>query len=136
MISLVWNNISAPSKDPSQPLPFWDKMRFLLHGKLLWSSEKLVTTMLASTDPYNETETVEMLWEDFGLDWALGEIRIKSGLKIFLRTASRYDDSQILSLPDVRLKILLGWECGGDPHEHHGVQLCSPQRLPHYSSVN
>lgn len=135
MISLVWNNISAPSKDPSQPLPFWDKMRFLLHGKLLWSSEKLVTTMLASTDPYNETETVEMLWEDFGLDWALGEIRIKSGLKIFLRTASRYDDSQILSLPDVRLKILLGWECGGDPHEHHGVQLCSPQRLPHYSST-
>uniref|UniRef100_A0A1I7UST1 Fmp27_GFWDK domain-containing protein n=1 Tax=Caenorhabditis tropicalis TaxID=1561998 RepID=A0A1I7UST1_9PELO len=135
MISLVWNSISAPSMDPSQPLPFWDKMRFLLHGKLLWSSEKIVTTMLASNDPYNETETVEMLWEDFGLDWALGEIRIKSGLKIFLRTASRYDDSQILSLPDVRLKVLLGWECGGDPHEHHAVQLCAPHRLPHYSST-
>lgn len=135
MISLVWNSISAPSMDPSQPLPFWDKMRFLLHGKLLWSSEKMVTTMLASNDPYNETETVEMLWEDFGLDWALGEIRIKSGLKIFLRTASRYDDSQILSLPDVRLKVLLGWECGGDPHEHHAVQLCAPHRLPHYSST-
>ncbi|UMM15237.1 hypothetical protein L5515_002744 [Caenorhabditis briggsae] len=135
MISLVWNSISAPSFDPSQPLPFWDKMRFLLHGKLLWSSEKIVTTMLASNDPYNETETVEMLWEDFGLDWALGEIRIKSGLKIFLRTASRYDDSQILSLPDVRLKVLLGWECSGDPHEHHAVQLCAPDKLPHYSST-
>uniref|UniRef100_A0A8R1HHQ7 Fmp27_GFWDK domain-containing protein n=1 Tax=Caenorhabditis japonica TaxID=281687 RepID=A0A8R1HHQ7_CAEJA len=136
MISLLWNNISAPSLDPSQPLPFWDKLRFLLHGKLLWASERVITTMLASNDPYNETETVEMCWEDVGLDWALGEIRIKAGLRIFLRTASRYDDSQVLSFPDVRLKVLLGWECAGDPHDHHSVQICSPKRLPHYSSAD
>ncbi|CAI5438875.1 unnamed protein product [Caenorhabditis angaria] len=134
MISLTWNNISAPSRDPSPPLPFWDKMRFLLHGKLLWSSEIMVTTMLASNDPYNETETMEMFWDDFGLDWALGEIRIKSGLRIFVRTASRYDDSQVLTLPDVRLKILLGWDCAGDSHDHHSIVLCSPDKLPHYSS--
>ncbi|CAD6190928.1 unnamed protein product [Caenorhabditis auriculariae] len=136
MISLNWNNISAPSKDPSPPLPFWDKMRLLLHGRLLWSSEKMVTTMLASTDPYNETETVEWCWDDFGLDWALGEVRVKSGLRVFMRTASRYDDSRVLMLPDVRLKILLGWVCAGDPNDHHSVVYCSPQRLPHYSSVD
>ncbi|VDL65759.1 unnamed protein product [Nippostrongylus brasiliensis] len=68
----------------------------------------VVTTMLASPDPYNTTETVEMCWDDFGLDWALGEIRIRSGLRVFMRTASRYDDSRILFLPDLRLRVVLG----------------------------
>lgn len=38
----------------------------------------------------------------------LGEIRIRSGLRVFMRTASRYDDSRILFLPDLRLRIVLG----------------------------
>ncbi|KAJ1358911.1 hypothetical protein KIN20_017479 [Parelaphostrongylus tenuis] len=113
MISLMWNNINAPSKDPSTPLPFWDKMRFLLHGRFLWLSSKVVTTMLASPDPYNTTETVEMCWDEFGLDWALGEVRICSALRVFMRTASRYDDSRILFLPDLRLRIVLDWICSG-----------------------
>ncbi|KAK6041598.1 hypothetical protein COOONC_20897 [Cooperia oncophora] len=79
----------------------------------------VVTTMLASPDPYNTTETVEMCWDDFGLDWALGEIRIRSGLRVFMRTASRYDDSRILFLPDLRLRVVLDWICSGDPHDHH-----------------
>lgn len=136
MISLMWNNISSPSKDPSPIMPFWDKMRFLLHGRLLWSCEKTVTTMLASTDPYNETELVEWCWDEFGLDWALGEVRIKSGLRIFIRTASRYDDSRVLTLPDLRLKIMLDWECAGDPHDHNSIVLCAPHKLPQFSSVD
>ncbi|WKX88861.1 hypothetical protein Q1695_008475 [Nippostrongylus brasiliensis] len=94
----------------------------------------VVTTMLASPDPYNTTETVEMCWDDFGLDWALGEIRIRSGLRVFMRTASRYDDSRILFLPDLRLRVVLDWICSGDPHDHHAVTVCAPHRLPHYST--
>ncbi|VDM51676.1 unnamed protein product [Angiostrongylus costaricensis] len=133
MISLMWNNINAPSRDPSIPLPFWDKLRFLLHGRFSWLSSKVVTTMLASPDPYNTTETVEICWDEFGLDWGLGEVRICSALRVFMRTASRYDDSRILFLPDLRLRIILDWICSGDPHDHHAVTICAPHRLPHYS---
>lgn len=69
---------------------------------------QLVTTMLASPDPYNTTETVELCWDDFAMDWALGEIRVRCGLRMFVRTASRYDDSRVLYLPDLKLRIVLG----------------------------
>ncbi|EPB66368.1 hypothetical protein ANCCEY_14541 [Ancylostoma ceylanicum] len=96
--------------------------------------DEVVTTMLASPDPYNTTETVEICWDEFGLDWMLGEIRIRCGLRVFMRTASRYDDSRILFLPDLKLRVLLDWICSGDPHDHHSVTLCAPHRLPHYST--
>ncbi|GMT01348.1 hypothetical protein PENTCL1PPCAC_23522 [Pristionchus entomophagus] len=134
MMSLQWNNISKPSRDPSPLLPFWDKMRFLMHGRLLWLSRKFVTNMLASLDPYNTSETLEWVWTDWGLDWAQGEICTRSALEVYLHTASRYDDSRLLYLPRVNLRVEMAWNCLGQPYDHHAVELCTADKLPHLST--
>jgi len=132
--NLSFEKIFHPSRDPSPPLPFWDKMRLGLHGRLTLCVKQLTILLHGSLDPYNTTEEMELTWTGLELDWTQGKIIIKGDLDVYVRTASKYDDCRLLHLPNVRLSIKLAWVCLGDPRDHHAAIPCAPDRLPEYSS--
>lgn len=132
--NLSFEKILHPSRDPSPPLPFWDKMRLALHGRLTLCVKQLTVLLHGSLDPYNTTEEMELTWTGLELDWTQGKIIIKGDLDVYVRTASKYDDCRLLHLPNVRLGIKLAWVCLGDPRDHHAAVPCAPDRLPEYSS--
>lgn len=79
---LGFNQISAPSKDPSPPLPFWDKMRLLMHGRLTMMVQRLQVLLHASLDPYNTTEEMALTWENVVMDWTNGGYLLKCYRKL------------------------------------------------------
>ncbi|XP_071446897.1 protein hobbit isoform X2 [Hetaerina americana] len=132
--NLSFEKIMSPSRDPSRPLPFWDKARLILHGRLTMSVQQLTVFLHASLDPYNTTEEMEVTWTDVVMDWTNAKFVFKGDLDVYVRTASKYDDCRLLHLPNLRLTLKLGWVCLADPKDHHSVLPCAPDRLPEYSS--
>jgi hypothetical protein len=129
-----FEKILAPSRDPSPPLSFWDKMRLLLHGRLTMVVQQLTVLLHASLDPYNTTEEMELTWNQVVMDWTNAKFVYKGDLNIFVRTASKYDDCQLLHLPNLKLILGIQWVCLGDPNDHHNVIQCAPDKIPEYSS--
>ena len=71
-VSLAMNCIKHASVDPSRPLPFFDKLRLWLHGRLTMSAQQSTWLYHASLDPYNTTEFMDWTWTNFVLDWTNG----------------------------------------------------------------
>lgn len=80
--NLSFEKISAPSKDPSPPLPFWDKMRFLFHGRLTMIAKQYTILLHASLDPYNTTEEMELTWSNCGIVWTNAKFMFKGDLNV------------------------------------------------------
>lgn len=87
--NLSFEKISAPSRDPSPVLPFWDKMRLLFHGRMTMIVKQFTVLLHASLDPYNTTEEMELTWNNCGIVWTNAKIMFKGELNICVRTASR-----------------------------------------------
>lgn len=65
--------VLGSSRDPSPPLPFWDKIRLIYHGRLTMVVNELKVKLHASLDPYNTTEEMELNWYNTAMDWTNGK---------------------------------------------------------------
>ncbi|XP_076453404.1 protein hobbit-like isoform X2 [Babylonia areolata] len=133
LYNLAMDLINRPSVDPSRPLPFWDKMRLLLHGRLTMAMTRMSWLYHASLDPYNNTELMDWTWTRLLMDWTNGQFVLKGDLDISLRTASKYNESVLLHLPNLKFNVGLQWICLGDPNDHHPVMPCAPDKVPDFS---
>ncbi|OWF48647.1 protein KIAA0100-like isoform X2 [Mizuhopecten yessoensis] len=125
--------INKPSIDPSRPLPIWDKIRLLLHGRFFMSVEQMSWLYHASFDPYNTTEFMDWSWSKVCIDWTNANFVLLGDFDISSRTTSKYDDCKLLNLPNLKLCYKLEWLCHGDPNDHHAVMPCAPDKVPDFS---
>ncbi|XP_014678249.1 PREDICTED: protein KIAA0100-like [Priapulus caudatus] len=110
--NLATDLIIQRSTDPSPPLPYWDKQRLLLHGRLTVSMVTSAWLMHASRDPYNTAEEWDWTWSSLVLDWTNGKWVLKGDLDIYCRTESKYDDCRMLHLPNLTYTV-------NDTEAHH-----------------
>ena len=132
--SLALAYMTGVSMDPSPALPWWDKTRLLLHGRLLLAVRSTQLLLHASLDPYNTTEEMAICFTGMDLEWEEGVVRVRGTLDVNVRTASKYDDGHILHLPGVLLTVKMEWASLANPLDHHAVTPCAPDKVPEYSS--
>ena len=131
--SIAMSYLTGSSWDPSPTLPWWDKARLLLHGRLLLVSRSTQLLLHASLDPYNTTEEMAIGWTDMELEWTEALVRVRGTLDVNVRTASKYDDGHLMHLPALSLAVKMEWVSLANPLDHHSVTPCAPDKLPEYS---
>ncbi|XP_074600055.1 bridge-like lipid transfer protein family member hobbit [Brevipalpus obovatus] len=132
-LSLCFEYIIKPSADPSPTLPWWDRVRLLLHGNFCVTSSNLSLFFHASLNPYNSTELIEFAFSDSIVEWITGKIGILGNVSLLVHTASKYDDRRIVYLPNAKISFDLLWECLGNPFDHHSVAPHAADKVPEYS---
>ena len=136
--NLALDKIIQPPRNPSQPLPWWDKSRLYFHGRLSIFVEHLQWLYHVSMDPNNRTEEMKWIWSNLFFDWTNQRLFFAGNLEIFLNTASKYDDCRILFWPNLEMLVKIEWLCkqGSNPNDHNYIMPSMPDKIPVESLSN
>ncbi|XP_018646756.1 hypothetical protein Smp_160060 [Schistosoma mansoni] len=120
------DDIKPLIKDKSYPpLGWWDKIRLLYHGHLLFAVDTMHWSYSTSLSPYNATEFFTWQWNRTVVHWENGVIRIDGDLDIVYQTASKYDGiCRLFHIPHLEMTVKLDWLSLRDPNDHHSVKYC------------
>jgi hypothetical protein len=80
--NLSLDKIIHPARDPSKPMPWWDKARLYFHGRLTSIIQQSQIIYHVSMDPYNRTEEMKWVWSQLYFDWT-NMLMIFKGFNIF-----------------------------------------------------
>ncbi|KAL0741395.1 hypothetical protein Bca4012_082908 [Brassica carinata] len=122
--------ILPPKKEKS--LPWWDEMRNYIHGNTTLSFSKTKWTILASPDPYEKHDKLEMTSAAVEIQQSDGRVHFSAEeMKIYMTSfeslARRYPSSPpcpasypFLEAPRFSLEVRMDWECeSGSPLNHY-----------------
>ncbi|KAH8857641.1 hypothetical protein KSF78_0008639 [Schistosoma japonicum] len=125
------DDIKPLTKDKSYPpLGWWDKARFILHGRLLIAADIMQWLYSTSLNPYNTTEFFTWQWNNVVVIWENGVIRFDGNSDIIYQTASKYDGMcRLFHMPHLEMTVKLDWLSLRDPNDHHSVKSCYTDSL-------
>ncbi|KAG9440183.1 hypothetical protein H6P81_020348 [Aristolochia fimbriata] len=122
--------LNQPKKEKS--LPWWDDMRYYIHGKIGLSFNETKWYLLATTDPYETLDKVQLVSGYMDIQQSDGRVILSSKeLKIFVSSLESLLKSSSLKIPPVSsvpfvdtpafcVEIFMDWECdSGNPLDHY-----------------
>ncbi|KAF3556389.1 hypothetical protein F2Q69_00016449 [Brassica cretica] len=122
--------ILPPKKEKS--LPWWDEMRNYVHGNTTLSFSKTKWTILATPDPYEKHDKLEMTSAAVEIQQSDGRVHFSAEeMKIYMTSfeslARRYPNAPpcpasypFLEAPRFSLEVRMDWECeSGSPMNHY-----------------
>ncbi|CAN8283903.1 unnamed protein product [Cochlearia groenlandica] len=122
--------IQPPKKEKS--LPWWDELRNYVHGNITLSFSETKWTVLATPDPYEKVDKLEMRSSAVEIKQSDGRVHFSAEeIKIFMSSfeslARRYPNSlacptsyPFLEVPRFGLEVRMDWECESkNPFNHY-----------------
>ncbi len=126
-VSVALDYVTGRRKtDRSPPLPWWDKLRYFMHGQGIVSTQLLKLVLHTSHDPYNTHEQMEIQSSRCCIELRNNTLLNleSSSLDLFIRTAAKYEDCQLFHVPRPKLRLRIRWRCrSGRPVNHFSVRL-------------
>ncbi|KAL2610894.1 hypothetical protein R1flu_022586 [Riccia fluitans] len=130
-VALAKAKSAVPVVKKERSLPWWDDMRYYIHGKNTLKVKTFKWTLQATTDPYEDQEILDMVANNFELEQSEGSIVLNTGeFKWFMMqrksgfqaspSADSLDKLCLLHSPGFKTEILMVWDCeSGNPFQHY-----------------
>ncbi|KAE9609094.1 putative FMP27, GFWDK domain-containing protein [Lupinus albus] len=122
--------IVPPKKERS--LPWWDDMRNYIHGKISLHFSESKWNVLASTDPYEKVDKLQLVSSSMELHQSDGRVFVTAkDFKILLSSLESLANKRgfkipagvsgaFLEAPIFTLEVTMDWDCeSGDPMNHY-----------------
>ncbi|RWW48513.1 hypothetical protein BHE74_00045406 [Ensete ventricosum] len=127
-------NFVPESQPPKRErsLPWWDDMRYYIHGKIVLNFNETRWNLLATTNPYEELDKLQIVSDYMEIQQTDGHVFVAakefriyiSSLESLLKSCSlklpRSVSRPFIYSPAFSLEVVLDWECeSGTPLNHY-----------------
>ncbi|OAY71523.1 Protein SABRE [Ananas comosus] len=119
-----------PKKERS--LPWWDDMRYYIHGKIVLSFNETSWSFLATTNPYENLDRLQIISEYMKIQQTDGHVDVSAkDFKMYISSIESltkncslkvpsYDRRPFIYSPAFSLEVVIDWECeSGNPLNHY-----------------
>ena len=133
----AFDRIATRPADNSPALPWWDKQRMKMRGRIVSEMTESTWHHLASRFPYCHEERLCWEWKSAGhavspglqIDWRHGEIVFQGDLIICINTKRKYSNIHFMELPGLKMKWQIEWNLKGNNRTGHNL-FPSAEMLP------
>lgn len=135
VLSDVFGRFTPSSLDTKSPkLPWWDKMRYMLHGKMEVNVHNNLIFCWYNANPYDDNY-LKIILTNMSLEYSEPKVFLIEFDGVIAAINGLERESKIfLSATHVAITLTIGWTCYGGDSENHHVFLKLPESTDKFNN--